>query len=152
MFEILLCYSFWFGSYEQLRNNSHASWWSSVCVILSLQRIVRTKTLFKFQIILKLPSVESSACLSELSGTEFEGSVTPINESAWSAMCESRWRILLFWLQWFYSSSKTPKYGEPRINCNTSIFGTVRTHILCRITHWTPKTTDIVPKKIWPTV
>ena len=27
---------FWFGSYEQLRNNLHGNWWSSVCVILFL--------------------------------------------------------------------------------------------------------------------
>ena len=45
--------------------------------------------MLKFQIILKLPSVESSACLYELPGTEFEGSVVPINEAAWSAMRES---------------------------------------------------------------
>ena len=44
----------------------------------------------KFKIILKLPSVKSSACLSELPGTELEGSVVLINEVAWSAMCETR--------------------------------------------------------------
>ena len=31
---------FWFGSYEQLRNNSHADLWSSVCVILFLCMII----------------------------------------------------------------------------------------------------------------
>ena len=43
-----------------------------------------------FKIILKLPSVKSSACLSKPPGTELEGSVVPINKVAWSAMCETR--------------------------------------------------------------
>ena len=30
---------FWFGSYEQLRNNSHVDWWLSVCVTLFLRII-----------------------------------------------------------------------------------------------------------------
>ena len=33
----------------------------------------------KFKIISKLPSVKSSACLSELPGTVLEGSVVPIS-------------------------------------------------------------------------
>ena len=61
-----------------------------------------TKILSKFKVISKLPSVKSNACLSELSGTELEGSIVPINEVAWSAMCETRWRILLFWCSIFY--------------------------------------------------
>ena len=49
-----------------------------------------TKILSKFKIILKLPSVKSSACVSELPGTELDDSVVPINEVAWNAMCETR--------------------------------------------------------------
>ena len=43
-----------------------------------------------------------------------------------------------FMCNFFYfgyrSVEKPQKLGEPRINCNTSIFGIVRTQILCRIT------------------
>ena len=48
--------------------------------------------LTKFQIISKLPAaVKRCACLSsELPGSEFEGSVVPINGSAGSAMCETK--------------------------------------------------------------
>ena len=46
----------------------------------------------KLQIISKLPTVKSCACLSELPGAEFEGSVVPINGTAWSDMCDTRWR------------------------------------------------------------
>ena len=35
------------------------------------------------------PSVKIGACLSELPETEPEGSVVPINEVAWSGMCET---------------------------------------------------------------
>ena len=48
--------------------------WSQI-----LKHITGTKILFKFQIVSKLPSVKSSACLSELTRTEFEGSVVPID-------------------------------------------------------------------------
>ena len=53
---------------------------------------MRTKILLKFQIILKLPALRHCACLSELPGTEFEGSefVVSINGAAWSVMCETR--------------------------------------------------------------
>ena len=53
---------------------------------------MRTKILLKFQIIPKLPALRHCACLSELPGTEFEGSefVISINVAAWSIMCETR--------------------------------------------------------------
>ena len=57
--------------------------------LITQQRITCTKFLSKFKIISKLPSVKSSACVSELPGTELEGSVVPINEVGWSAMCET---------------------------------------------------------------
>ena len=89
---------FWFGSYKQLQKNSHSDWWSSVCVTLFLwtitERITRTKILSKFQIFSKLPAVKGCACLSELPGTEFKGSVVLINGVAWSAIYETRWRIV----------------------------------------------------------
>ena len=50
-----------------------------------------------FQIISKLPTAKSCACLSELPETEFEGSVVPITGAAWNAMCEARWIIVLLW-------------------------------------------------------
>ena len=58
---------------------------------------MRTKILLKFQIIPKLPALRHCACLSELPGTEFEGSefVISINVAAWSIMCETRWRIVI---------------------------------------------------------
>ena len=55
-----------------------------------LKRMTRTKILSMFQITSKLPTVKSCACLSKLPGTEFEGSVVPINGAAWSAICETR--------------------------------------------------------------
>ena len=89
---------FWFGSYKQLQKNSHSDWWSSVCVTLFLrtitERITRTKILSKLQIISKLPAAKSCACLSELPGTEFKGSAVLINGVAWSAIYETRWRIV----------------------------------------------------------
>ena len=64
-------------SYEQLWNNSHGNWWSSVCVIFFLCTIrdiivhnARRKIFSNVKIISKLPSVKSCAYLSELSGTE----------------------------------------------------------------------------------
>ena len=41
------------------------------------------------------PSVKIGACLSELPETEPEGSVVPINEVAWSAMCETKGFVIL---------------------------------------------------------
>ena len=38
---------------------------------------MRTKISFKFQVISKFPFVKNCACLLELPGTEFEGSVAP---------------------------------------------------------------------------
>ena len=61
-----------------------------------LKSIRCTKILPKFQTILKLSTIKSCGCLSELPETEFEGSVVPINGTAQSAMCETRWRIVLF--------------------------------------------------------
>ena len=58
--------------------------------LITQQHITCTKILSKFKMISKLHSVKSSACLSELPGTEFEGSVVLINEAAWSAICETR--------------------------------------------------------------
>ena len=58
--------------------------------LITQQQITCTKILSKFKIISKLPSVKSSAYLSELPGTEFEGSVALINEAAWSAISETR--------------------------------------------------------------
>ena len=63
-----------------------------------LKHITRPKILSKFQIILKLPPVKSCTCLWEFPEKECEGSVVPINAAAWSAMSETRWRIVLFWL------------------------------------------------------
>ena len=51
---------------------------------------MRTKILSNFQIISKLSDAKSCACLSELPGTEFEGSVIPINRADWNAMRETR--------------------------------------------------------------
>ena len=69
---------------------------------------MHTKIFSMFQIISKLPAVKSCVTLSELPGTEFEGSVVqysqemernfpflvtmvvPINGAAWSAMCKAR--------------------------------------------------------------
>ena len=54
-----------------------------------LQHITCTKVFSNLQIISKFPAVKICACLSELSGTEFEGSIVQIN-IAWSVMCEAR--------------------------------------------------------------
>ena len=51
---------------------------------------MRTKILFKLQVISKFPTVKSCPCLSELPGTEFENSVVLINGEAWSTICEKR--------------------------------------------------------------
>ena len=51
---------------------------------------MRTKILFKFQIISKFPAVKSCACLSQFPGTKFEGSIVLIHGAAWSAICETR--------------------------------------------------------------
>ena len=37
---------------------------------------------------------------------------------------------------------------ELRINCTTSIFGIVRTQILCRITYWKSKKTEVTDKSL----
>ena len=96
---------FWFGSYEQLRHNSHADWWSSVYVILFLCTITYIKThnactkiLSKFQIISNFYAVKSCAHLSERPGTEFEGSIIPTNATACS---ETTWRTVLLRLWYF---------------------------------------------------
>ena len=40
----------------------------------------------------------------------------------------------------------TQKTGEPRINCNASLFGTVRTQILNGITYWKTKIINVGKK------
>ena len=66
-----------------------------------LKHITRTKIFSIFQSISKLSAVKSCACLLELPGLKFEGSAVRISGTAWIAMCETRWRIVLFWLWYF---------------------------------------------------
>ena len=94
---------FWVGSNKQLWNNSNADLWSSVCVYYFhvrsqiLKRITHSKILPKFEIISKLPSVKCWACLLELPGTEFEGSVVQISGTVWWWYSGQQWltRVVL---------------------------------------------------------
>ena len=103
---------FWFGSYEQPRiihariDDRQFVWYCFYVRSKILKCITRTKTLSKFQIISSLPAVKICACLSELPGTECEGSVVPINGAAWSVICKTRWRTVLLWLHYFLFWSK----------------------------------------------
>ena len=51
---------------------------------------MRTKILFKVQVIYKWLAVKSYTCLSELPGIYIEGSFVQINGAAWNAMRETR--------------------------------------------------------------
>ena len=92
MFEILLCSYFGLdhtSSFEIIHTRIDDRQFV-ILFLCTITDITLTKILSKFQIISKLPAVTSCACLSELPGTEFEGSVVPIIGAAWSTMSETR--------------------------------------------------------------
>ena len=93
---------FWFGSYEQLRSNSHGNWWLSVCGILFLSTIADITThnahqnLSKFQIISNLTTVKICACLSKLPGTELKVSVVHKSMAQFGVPCVKQGEVFCY--------------------------------------------------------
>ena len=83
---------------------------------------MRTKILFKFQIISKFPAVKSCACLSQFPGTKFEGSIVLIHGAAWSAICETRRKDFHFLILIFSILVKKSYHGIAGRSFAVSLF------------------------------